>query len=66
LRQATANEFARQSIASGAATFARFISLGRKLDPAEASAAFWTSDIALLEAIMGGKADLDTIKCKDP
>ena len=61
--QAAAIKFARQSIANGAAIFARFTSSGRKFDSAKDSAAFWTSDIAI-GAIMSHKADLGTIKPK--
>jgi hypothetical protein len=53
-RQAAAIKFARQSIANGAAIFARFTSSGRKLGSAEDNAAFWTSDIALLHRSNNG------------
>ena len=64
LRQGTAIKFARQSIANGAAIFARFYLVGTKARSGGASAAFRASDIALLEAMMGRKADLATIKPK--
>jgi hypothetical protein len=64
LPQAAATKFARQSIANGAAIFARFYLVGTKARSGGASAAFRASDIALLEAMMGRKADLGAIKPK--
>ena len=63
LRQATAIKFARLSTANGAAIRPAHL-VGTKARSGGAGAAFWTSDSAPLEAIMGRKADLGTIKSK--